>query len=86
MAAARLIARKGRSRSPYRDKRERNGALGLYRVRGVLGYATPADKLAGLGARILAKRDRPLRGARDSRAFGRSLGARGWVKGTTASD
>jgi hypothetical protein len=86
MAAARLIARKGRSRSPYRDKRERNGALGLYRVRGVLGYVTPADKLAGLGARILAKRDRLQREARDGRAFGRSRGARGCLKGTTASN
>ena len=46
MAAARLIARKGRSRSPYRDKWERNGVDGLCRVRGVLGYVTPADRLA----------------------------------------
>ncbi len=26
-----------------------------------LGYATPAEELAGLGARILAERDRMLR-------------------------
>ena len=34
MAAARLIARKGRSRSPYRDKWERNGVDGLCGVHG----------------------------------------------------
>ncbi len=79
------MVRKGRSRSPYRDKWERNGALGLCRVRGALGYVTPADKLAGLGARILAERDRLLQAARDGWAFGRSHGARSCVKGTTAS-
>ncbi len=47
---------------------------------------TPADGVAGLGVRILAERDRLLREARDSRAVGQSRGARGWVKGTTASD
>ena len=68
MAAARLIARKGRSRSCYRDKWERNGVDGLCRVRGALGYVTLADGVAGLGVRILAERDRLLRKARDSRA------------------
>ncbi len=81
-----MIARKGRSRSPYRDKRERNGVEGLCRVRGALGYVTAADELAGLSARILAERDRLLREARDGRAFGRSRGASGCVKGTTASN
>ncbi len=47
---------------------------------------TPADGVAGLGVRILAERDRLLREARDSRAVGQLRGARGWVKGTTASD
>ena len=86
MAAARLIAGMRRSRSPYRDKWERNGVDGLCRVRGALGYVTPAEELAGVGARILAERDRLLLEARDSRAVGQSRGARGWVKGTTASD
>jgi hypothetical protein len=81
-----VIARKDRSRSPYRDKWERNGADGLCRVRDALGYVTPADEVAGLGVRILAERDRLLWEARDSRAVGQSRGARGWVKGTTASD
>ena len=81
-----MIARKDRSRSVYRDKWERNGADGLCRVRDALGYVTPADGVAGLGVRILAERDRLLREARDSRAVGQSRGARGWVKGTTASD
>jgi hypothetical protein len=63
-----LIGRKVRSRSPYRDKWERNGALELCRVSGALGYVALADKLAGLGARILAERDCLLREVRDSRA------------------
>ena len=62
MAAARLIARQGRSRSPYRDKWERNGAVGLCGVRGALGYVTPADRLAGLGAWILAQARSPVAG------------------------
>lgn len=81
-----MIARKDRSRSPYRDKWERNGADGLRRVRDALGYVTLADGVAGLGVGILAERDRLLQEARDSRAVGQSRGARGWVKGTTASD
>ena len=81
-----MIARKDRSRSPYRDKWERNGADGLCRVRDALGYVRPPDGFAGLGARILAERDRLLREVRDSLAVGRSRGARGRVKGTTASD
>jgi hypothetical protein len=60
MAAARLIARRGRSRSPYRDKWERNGVDGIGSVRGALGYVRPADRVAGLGARILAECDRLL--------------------------
>jgi hypothetical protein len=71
---------------PFRDKWERNGVDGLCRVRGALGYVRPADNVAGLGARILAECDRLLREARASRAVGQSRGARGWVKGTTASD
>jgi hypothetical protein len=86
LAIARVIAWKDRSRSPYRDKWERNGADWLCRVHDALGYVTPADGVAGLGVRILAERDRLLREARDSRAVGQSRGGRGWVKGTTASD
>ena len=59
--------------------------MGFAGVRGALGYVTSADELAGLGARILAERDRLLRAARDGWAFGRSRGARSCVKGTTAS-
>jgi hypothetical protein len=69
MAAARLIARRGRSRSPYGDKWERNGVGGLCRMRGTLGYVTPTDELTGIDARNLAERDHLLREARDSRAF-----------------
>ena len=58
--------------------------LGFAGMRGELGYVTPADRLAGLGARILALARSPVVG--DSRAVGRTRGARGWVKGTTASD
>ena len=58
-----------------RDKWERNGVGGLCREHGTIGYVTPA-----------LLRDRLLREARGSRAVGRSRGARGWVKGTTASD
>jgi hypothetical protein len=69
MAAARLIARRGRSRSPNRDKWERNGVGGHCREHGTIGYVTPA-----------LVRDRRLRATRDGRAFGRSRGARGCVK------
>jgi hypothetical protein len=55
-------------------------------MRGTLGYVTPTDELAGVGARNLAERDHLLREARDNRDFDLSCGARGWVKGTTASD
>jgi hypothetical protein len=73
MAAARLIARSGRSRSHYRDKWERNGVGGLCREHGTIGYVTPA-----------LVRDRRLRAMRDGRA-GRSRGATGCVKDTAAS-
>ncbi len=63
MAAARLIAGRERSRSPYRDNWERNGIDGLCRVRGALEYVTPADRVAGLGARLAAERDRLFREA-----------------------
>ena len=65
MAAARLIARKGRSRSRYREKWERNSVDGICGVR-ALRYVTPAEGVAGLGVRILAERDRLLREARQS--------------------
>ena len=74
MAAARLIARRGRSRSPYKEKWERNGVDGLCRVHGTIGYVTPA-----------LVRNRRLRATRDGWTFGRSRGARGCVKDTTAS-
>lgn len=61
MAAAGLIAGTERSRSPYRDKWERNGEWMNFAVNaGRRGRVTPADTLAGLGARILAERDRLL--------------------------
>jgi hypothetical protein len=69
-----------------REERERNDVGELCRMRGTHGYVTPADGVAGVGARNLAERDYLLREARDSRAFDLSCGARGWVKGTTASD
>jgi hypothetical protein len=52
-------------------------------MHGTLGYVTPTDELAGVGARNLAERDHLLRETRESPAFDLSCGARGWVKGTT---
>jgi hypothetical protein len=66
VAAARLIARRGRSRSPYRDKWERNGDGGLCRTRGTLGYVTPTDELACVGARNLAEREDLLEASRSN--------------------
>ena len=72
MAAARLIARQGRSRSPYRDKRERNVALGLCRVRVCSGYDTPGRRNSpGLGGGgILATGRMPVAGGARRSGFG----------------